>query len=307
MSDQEPRLPPELEREILEISARAVPRVKYTLLTVSRRVYSWIYPLLYETLAFKEWGFIPSLKWLFERQRPEFLASAVRRVLFEDNYESLNILDICPAITHLAISRSEFNPVLAPKIYSLSYLRFLAIYPGALIDLDGRIDETSSGTQPAQNAATAATQATPYGALTRLTHLTLLNRFPDADRMAAFCRSLPALTHLAINLHGFPARFAKFAPLLSLTRLKLLVIHEFCDNVENSIPDTLADVPEGMRDDRVVFTTWNEFYEGLLYGEEEVFWEVAERFVCEKRMGLRDEGEFLARREAHELAEVARF
>ncbi|KAF7300730.1 hypothetical protein MKEN_01297800 [Mycena kentingensis (nom. inval.)] len=51
--NSDPRLPPELEREIFELLAYNCAPMRYPLLLVARRVFAWIEPTLYETLVFR--------------------------------------------------------------------------------------------------------------------------------------------------------------------------------------------------------------------------------------------------------------
>ncbi|KAF7308020.1 hypothetical protein MKEN_01164000 [Mycena kentingensis (nom. inval.)] len=174
-------------------------------------------------------------------------------------YETLNLIlhpNAGPTITARANPTSWRNPsadssclrtnaTFCSSFRALRKLRSVVLYIEAILD---------SG-----DSQIASLHTLPVFA--HLTHLELLDRF---DEMENFCRGLPALTHLALNLHGSE-----------------LVISARSDQ---GISENAARVPVDFWDARLVFTWWDKWYEGLV--GDGGFWNVAEAVVADRARGL---------------------
>ncbi|KAF7289555.1 hypothetical protein MKEN_01504300 [Mycena kentingensis (nom. inval.)] len=270
--NSDPRLPPELEREIFELLAYNCAPMRYPLLLVARRVFAWIEPTLYETLVFRATNLAVHADTIVnicatERvDDPDFLARHVRRIVFDNASSAMYRLDTYPHTTHIAIAQSHYTAVLVDLLLKVKNIRHLVLYH-----------------------TTLGEHRRVLPALVHLTHLSLLEPF---DTMTAFCSALPALTHLSVHLHGNgDHEWKEFQPLLDLAapgpRLSQLVILDFIG--AKSIPIMALRIPAGLRDSRLVLTYWMDFFEGVVDGydgeKRENFWDVAARFVREKSAG----------------------
>ncbi|KAF7289548.1 hypothetical protein MKEN_01503600 [Mycena kentingensis (nom. inval.)] len=282
MATDAPRLPPELERDIFELSARNSARMRYRLLFISRRVLEWIEPILYDTLIFQptdmrmrdpETGArAPHASTVTSARPPEFLIRYVRHIVMDSSAGAIEAPGIYTDITHVAIAQSSHNPRLAQLLLALRNVRVAVFYPTVF---ENRCTEPLS--------------------FDRLTHLTLLK---PVTALFEFCSQMPALTHLAIHLHAYhwSPETLVYQPLLDRRQppLELLVLIDF---TTWSINDAAEWIAPRTRDDRVVLTWWERFYESVVdYPGEGSFWDVAERFVREKRAGARAETELVAAR-----------
>ncbi|KAJ7059520.1 hypothetical protein C8F01DRAFT_1144891 [Mycena amicta] len=272
----DPRLPPELERKILETTAYLHPEMRYKLLFVARRVLIWIEPTLYRTLVFPDHH---RLSTLLAVKPPEFFAKTTRhvslRIIASDDSEAVGILNLCPAVTHLAISVSTDNDdkALPAAFLELQQLRCLSFFPGHVL-----LAPAESATLPVFSS---------------LTHLELLGNDNFVDDMESFCVALPALTHLALYEGYDDPRWPMAERLLLRCKQLLLLVFLSGDEAE---ADGLADrVPEHLADARVVVTWCTTWDEGALEGYN--FWDAASDFAVRKRQGLIKESCFLAERD----------
>ncbi|KAF7325507.1 Zn(2)-C6 fungal-type domain-containing protein [Mycena kentingensis (nom. inval.)] len=88
MSSPEPRLPPELERLILEFAALSFPKHAVALLTVAKRFHVWLLPRLWRTLRQRYRDALPP-SWLSKSS--EFLAANVRHLSMDSDRPGLVI------------------------------------------------------------------------------------------------------------------------------------------------------------------------------------------------------------------------
>ncbi|KAJ7465376.1 hypothetical protein B0H11DRAFT_2240186 [Mycena galericulata] len=191
--EADPRLPPELEHAIFEISALSWPIAIPNLMLVAQRVKIWVEPILYRIVFLSE-GEPPPVegfpRFTFEtflqaidQKPPEFFKSAVRHLFLDDPHyrdggRTLDsILTSCTSITSLfawtalAVHLSALN--------ALDSLHHLAVN---IVDLFGP-NPTGCFAQPL---------------FYNITHLELLDfpaeHLPDA---AASLSLIPRLTHFA--------------------------------------------------------------------------------------------------------------
>ncbi|KAJ7059533.1 hypothetical protein C8F01DRAFT_1231990 [Mycena amicta] len=271
---EDPRLPPELERGIFEITARLHPEMRYKLLFVARRVLIWIEPTLYRALVFPDQH---RLSTLLAVKPLKFFAKTTRHVSlgYLASGDAVGILNLCPAVTHLAISVGEDNDdkALPAAFLELQQLRCLSFYPSDVL-----LAPAESATLPVFSS---------------LTHLELLGNDNSVNDMESFCVALPALTHLALNEDYEDPRWPMAERLLQRCKQLLLVVFLSGDEAE---ADGLADrVPEYLADARVVVTWYTTWDEGALEGNN--FWDAASDFAALKRRGLIKESCFLAERD----------
>ncbi|KAJ7059601.1 hypothetical protein C8F01DRAFT_1145081 [Mycena amicta] len=272
MAAEDPRLPPELERKIFEITARVHPQMRYTLLFVARRVLIWIEPTLYRTLVFENRH---RLSQLLTAKSSEFFAKTTRHVSVGNNAseDAVGVLELCTGVTHLALDLYEINhQVLRSPFRALQQLRRLALYPGYVLLAAAR--DVSRVTVPL---------------FPSLTHLHLFD--DNGDNLKLLCAALPALTHLAVN-GGFAWPTADI--LADCKKLTLLVLVASEQYYVGDIEAELA-VLADLADPRVVVTWYKTWDEGVL--DCYSYWDVAGDFAARKRQGLIEESCFLAERD----------
>ncbi|KAJ7248027.1 hypothetical protein C8J57DRAFT_1358626 [Mycena rebaudengoi] len=121
----EPRLPPELEREIFTRAAISHPETIPVLLPVARRVLIWIEPLLYRVARVSvNWNRdtfpgAPFTSATLKAKPPSFFHTAIRHVLVDEPPERLppgfvDILANCTQIVSFAALRNVTPPWLLP-------------------------------------------------------------------------------------------------------------------------------------------------------------------------------------------------
>ncbi|KAF7303005.1 hypothetical protein MKEN_01263400 [Mycena kentingensis (nom. inval.)] len=272
----DPTLPLELEREIFLLAAMLFPHMRYTLLFVARRVLAWIEPLLYHTLAHDGFNGVTEAHVVARLRTPDFLAKVVRRLSLANG--DTNNLGFYPGITHLALGYLGFDSHLIRHFRTLQHLRCLVVHSNLIAPAAYGLDFATLHTLP------------PFQ---NLTHLMIFLRF---DEMAILCRTLPKLTHLALNLEGLPCKWTHLEDLLSCPQLKLFAV---VDRVKarsagqpTSLEETMSMVPLKVTDPRLVFTHWRKWDEGAT--GDESFWTVAEKFLEAKARGLYHRNSFFA-------------
>ncbi|TFK74248.1 hypothetical protein BDN72DRAFT_833579 [Pluteus cervinus] len=201
-----PRLPPELEREIFELAARIDRAVCRSLLVVSKRVYLWIEPLLYETIiqdkrSGKEATF----------PLPEGKSRYVRNLLLGGTVDwssTDEILRDCPNITNLAVW-CRTTPDCLDIIKNLPLKRLSANFhaltppppPPLITHLIGPQVGLGLGFgfggAPTFSVETYTTPY-PFSHFQTLTHLELTN-FCGEWELCSELSMVPGLTHLAFN------------------------------------------------------------------------------------------------------------
>ncbi|KAJ7059517.1 hypothetical protein C8F01DRAFT_1370432 [Mycena amicta] len=268
MAAANPRLPTELEREILEITARVYPEMRYTLLFVARRARIWIEPLLYRTLILEKTSTLPL--------KPQHLLAAHTRhigLLFMHD-TTTEVLRLCTGITHAAIGElATITEGFHDSFHALRQIQFLACHGDALC-----------------NSARLSKEDAALPVFASLTHLELFNdKLPTC--FLDFCAGLPVLTHLALN--DTDSGWTTMEHLLQrCTNLRLLVLLAISQGEAGSI---VCDVPRSLSDVRFVITWYERWQEGAL--DCYSYWDVADDFVAQKRRGLIKNSVFLAERD----------
>ncbi|KAJ7052060.1 hypothetical protein C8F01DRAFT_1166830 [Mycena amicta] len=271
----EPRLPPELEREIFETTALMYPSTIPPLLRVARRVLIWIEPLLYRTLNVGEDS--PHFQQFHaaSSKPPAFLAQAVRCVVLHTGYDYDTVsgtLSLCTGCTRLAVDGGESARELLP-ILSTWPIQRLAGFLCSTLDLMNVPEDISA-----------------YPLLRCLTHLDLFDsiRSHEVLPIVDALPSLPFLTHLAIS-HSGPldtVRELLERILKDCRHLHILAVPNY-DMAHGAKEDfdahktKMGDVPESLRDPRLVLCSYELWFEGVSDGPN--FWKAAEDLVARKR------------------------
>ncbi|KAJ7040946.1 hypothetical protein C8F04DRAFT_1081094 [Mycena alexandri] len=271
MSGSAETLPPELERQIFELTAKLYPATAPTLLRVAQRVRLWIEPILYETLTIvleTPRGPHPAILQPFLSKPATFFQKNVRNLLLAVRLDKKNeqfdlILSSCSGVVNLALlggptCRSLLCFLAAMKLQRLAVC-LQDLFFTSPIDL----------TLPCFAA---------------LTHLDLLHSTDSSKLTAEDFAALPALTHL--HLYMCPALMN--AVLLRCSGLKVLIHTQF--------PVSLArlNVPQRrkVQDPRLIFlgaythdlwTDWKTRIQGKMD-----LWAHADRFV-QRRNGFIDD------------------
>ncbi|KAF7310232.1 hypothetical protein MIND_00396900 [Mycena indigotica] len=277
----EPRLPPEIEREIFETTAISSPRMCYPLLRVARRVCAWIEPMLYRTLMFHERSTSADLDKLSVAKSREYLARNVRHVIVSATWPgpgtAAEALRLFPGATHLALGNGHFEDDQQDALqaaFTDLRLHRLVCYANAVF--------------PTRDALMAAA-ALPVFA--QLTHLSLFD-IGWTEQQELFYATLPALTHLA------PPH------LTSWRTFERLLRPQACRRLEALVVFSHTDVPQGFADVRLVITiakpwSFGDSEETWAEGVFEVgsFWDVADDFIARKRAGLIPVNNYIAVRD----------
>ncbi|KAJ7150507.1 hypothetical protein C8R43DRAFT_1127986 [Mycena crocata] len=259
-SDLTPRLPPELERYIFELSALAYRSSIPTYLLVAHRVHVWIEPLLYNTLILASSN--KRRPTPVDSREPAFLASHVRhlnvnRALPHDQLRAL--LTACTNTCDLALWVPIPLPNLLPALQAMPLARLSA-------------DITHLFGNPLRvNFAHPA-----FGALTHLE--VLAAGFDDWGLYAGLAR-VPCLSHLAFR-DKFHPRVLRGA-LAHCPRLRAV-------GVVWSARRSAVDVPEGKVVDTrlfmVICVDRVEEWETAARGGCDI-WARAEAFIAKKETG----------------------
>ncbi|KAJ7059600.1 hypothetical protein C8F01DRAFT_1084745 [Mycena amicta] len=257
MAAANPRLPTELEREILEITARLYPEMRYTLLFVARRVLIWIEPLLYRTLILDNIATFPL--------KPRHLLAAHTRhigLLFMHD-TTTEVLRLCTGISHAAISQLVATETFHDSFRALRQIRCLACYADALF-----------------HSVPLSREDAALPVFASLTHLEFFDdEIPTS--LLDFCAGLPVLTHLALNDTEDNRWTTMEHLLMRCTNLQLLVLLAISQDEAESIA---YDVPRSLSDVRFVITWYESWHEGALDCRN--YWDIADDFVAQKRRGL---------------------
>ncbi|KAJ7059563.1 hypothetical protein C8F01DRAFT_1370464 [Mycena amicta] len=255
MAAAHPRLPTELEREILEITARLYPEMRYKLLFVARRVLIWIERLLYRTINFdgSKYPRIPT-------KPPHFFATHTRHIVL-DWYESSEVPKLCTGVTHVALI-----PGAVPEfLRNLRQLQFFICHSDELQVWARTVDGAS------------------LPVFASLTHLELFDH-KSTPFIEGFCARLPALTHLA--LAATTLKFNGWTTMEHLLqRCKVLELLVLLTGSIHDAESVALDVPCRPNDIRFVITCRrHDLTEGV--SDCYAYWDVADAFVAQKRRGL---------------------
>ncbi|KAJ7213615.1 hypothetical protein GGX14DRAFT_619235 [Mycena pura] len=288
----EPSLPPELEREIFEISAVRHPRMAPVLVRVARRVLVWsvvlrsmtmlipmssdvrIEPFLYRAILVNNSRRASTFLKAIKIKGPAF-ADAVRHLRFDPHASAIllvddaaNVLKLCKGVTNFATLGRFTNPTLLPVLATMHIQRLVV----RLSDLFG-----------GRHAIDLA-----HPLFMTITHLDILEPLLDSDVALDICPALPALpalTHLCLGtMTSSTTLWTTLDMLLAdCARLQLLAVlwpkHTASSDVMlASTP--LRDVRLVMGLDRNISVDWAAGATGLPN-----FWTEAESFVARKRSG----------------------
>ncbi|KAF7309301.1 Zn(2)-C6 fungal-type domain-containing protein [Mycena indigotica] len=260
---EEPRFPPELEREILEFAARICPESIPNLLCVARRVLLWIEPLVYHTLEIDSSKRFKAFLAATKSRPPDFFARHVHRLIIHISYDRDSPLDdawaalaLCTGVTRVAGVGAIVNPPLAWVLAGMRLERvalYLShVFPGS-VELDSQCFQT-------------------------LTHLDLFDDLWNnevAMEYAAKLARLPALTHLALN--GTVDWDVTENLLQNCESLRILVV---LWSLSASEGQTRAkEVP--FRDDRFLMSKYTNMTAGVQ--DPPSLWSQAEEFIRRKR------------------------
>ncbi|KAF7330039.1 hypothetical protein MKEN_00268000 [Mycena kentingensis (nom. inval.)] len=272
--DSEPRLPPELEREIFELAAQCL-QSNLNLLLVARRVHEWVEPCLYRVVrVVKNSRPLSALLRAMSDNRSSLLVAGVRCVFFESpaaGTEALNqeILAQCPNVTRVALTPGFSGAAALAALEKLGHLEYLTANLGRLFPLD--ID----GTHPV---------------LARVTHLSLLDNLHSDEKQEAILAALPAipsLTHLRLDflVAGQVRRIFETCP-----RLEILLLNNTATQAYSHRFPTARDEPRVVR--IANFSTYSSFWTDWLrgaYGLADA-WQLAEECVRSRLCGEGDAG-----------------
>ncbi|KAF7293759.1 hypothetical protein HMN09_01171200 [Mycena chlorophos] len=143
-ANDEPRLPPELEREVFETAAVRHRSMTSTLMRIARRVHDWMKPLLYDILAFKQ----PSMQTDTFLQAiasdPTFAARSVRHIFFEAQHDpgldpleiGLKVLQQCTGVVRFGTTYTFTGRRVLDALGNLPNLRYLTAELSSLLSWD---------------------------------------------------------------------------------------------------------------------------------------------------------------------------
>ncbi|KAJ7050674.1 hypothetical protein C8F01DRAFT_676753 [Mycena amicta] len=296
MSDDEPRLPLELEHKIFLSTAVLHPATIPTLLLVAHRVLTWFEPLLYRPLHIgKERLHAAQLATALSKPST-FLARAVQSVVLhahEGRYDVdavRTVLSLCTGVNGLAVFGVGYqDPELLPLLSTL-HLQRLSGYVSDLVDIS---QESSLG------------EIAAHPMLHNLTHLDLLHdlEFHTASVIVGVLADLPFLTHFAVSLaHWQGGRLDNISPWLVLIlnncrRLQILVVTYYHGSMHGNLATrqwqaAARNIPKSLHDPRFVLCPFRHWFEGVL--DEPNYWTIAEAFVACKQRQEVDANDFWA-------------
>ncbi|KAJ7052094.1 hypothetical protein C8F01DRAFT_1376435 [Mycena amicta] len=273
-SDDEPRLPRELEREIFYTAALLHPLTIPTLLRVARRVLIWVEPLLYRVLTIGGPSGVAQLN-AASSKPPAFLARAVRCLVLDGGCDY--------GTASSTLSLHQLLPIIAAGAMPLQRMA------GYLSD----IMHITDASRPEEIAA--------HPVFHCLTHLDFFETVSDTTpAMMGLLLCLPRLTHLAFYYRQRLDQICEWVePVLKNCRtLHILVMlyYDRSDPTDDSAAqrDAMGEVPESLRDPRLVLCPYDSelWYEGALDGPN--YWTLAEDFVARKRRREVDANDFWA-------------
>ncbi|KAJ7191738.1 hypothetical protein GGX14DRAFT_380853 [Mycena pura] len=260
-----PRLPPELELAVFQLTAWFHPEMTHTLILVCKRVCTWVEPLLYKVVQNNSTGSEDRILRMMTSKPPEYLQAHVRHVAlinFIDRRDVADLLSTCTDIEDLAIwTPGDTYPALLDDMRHLTRLRHLSIN---IFDLFGGYSRFQL--PPVEQLPLS---------LVNLTHLDVFGT-PTAE-LCPFFGMLSALTHLAFSDIYMPLLMQH--ALDTCPALQVLVIVWTQSDAHEETPET----PE-ITDPRfctVFCTNFNEDWEmGAWDGED--FWYRAEAVIAAK-------------------------
>ncbi|KAJ7435857.1 hypothetical protein FB451DRAFT_1379198 [Mycena latifolia] len=267
-----PAFPPELEREIFEMTALMHPGAIPTLSRVAYRTHVWIEPLLYRVVRVNgdpAWSGISSalLRATKLEPAPSFFHN-VRHILLDtsaawDFDGTRNVLNLCTGLVDLAVigvlGTVALDPAILPILQKIQLRRFSAVL-ARLFGGSDLIDLT-------------------HPAFASITHLNIFDEIGERIRAQIPLPLLPTLTHLALY-EQVPWDLVKEL-LEECPRLHVLLV-AFHKTVEESGRDWARKAP--IDDVRFVVTQYTDYttdWEGGAKGLAD-FWSLADDFVARK-------------------------
>ncbi|KAF7314096.1 hypothetical protein HMN09_00568700 [Mycena chlorophos] len=298
----EPRLPPDLEREIFEIFADLNPLMIPSVLTVARRVLDWIQPFLYRSILCDgaqtaaspaESSAFNALETLAQTNLDTFhrLAGAVRSVVIARHDDPFRVLPRLTQTTHLALSPSVAAPTQAHMLSF--YLRHMPRVSRVAVCLPNSFPVKEFGTP----------ESLPADLLKGITHLELFDGQPDQqddvlERIIPFLCLLPRLTHLAVN--GIITLEGIAALLRGCKHLRVLCWLATSNTVLTAkrhrlLGEAAADFHFDERLVLIKYADWAEAV-ALPHPLRSNYWNIAEQFIRAKRDGEIDAQRFFVDR-----------
>ncbi|KAJ7446000.1 hypothetical protein B0H11DRAFT_1930343 [Mycena galericulata] len=264
-----PFLPPDLEREIFELSAHLYSESAPKLLLVARRVLTWIEPLIYRAISV-EGDSAPILHAL--RMKPQFFDDNVQHLFIADVFSGDNleeILSACTGIRSLVLlgaSTSVLSLVLlAPKPYARSAV--LRLRPQKLAI---HLESLFGGTDLVDFSLPL---------FTTITHLDMFDILSEFIGPWPNLALLPALTHLALVAYTPAAVMMEL--LRNCPRLEVLVSRHFwTETLENPIFVEDVRFISMLLPVSDIKTDWESGANGGMD-----FWARADKFVALKQRG----------------------
>ncbi|KAJ7055527.1 hypothetical protein C8F01DRAFT_453246, partial [Mycena amicta] len=272
-SDDEPRFPPEMEREIFLTTALLYPSTIPPLLRVAHRVLIWVEPVLYRILHIGDDPLHVARLTAASSKPPAFLAQAVRCVVLHNggrnNDAAHRTLSWCTGVTSLAGRPDIYAPELLPILSAMPVQRLTGLMTTII---DGEI------------AAHSIFRA--------LTHLEIFEGLetPSGLIIIGVLPSLPCLTHLALNLIERLDDIGERMEIIlkNCHHLNVVVVVVYypvaIEEILAARRAAIGEIPECLRDPR--FVVWSgdaRWYEGVL--DQPNYWTVTEDFVARKQRG----------------------
>ncbi|KAJ7059739.1 hypothetical protein C8F01DRAFT_1145501 [Mycena amicta] len=226
---EDPRLPPELEREVCELTALMHPETVPTLIRVAQRIHEWTEPFLYRTVRVRPSRHFDAFLRALRTKPPSFLAASVRNIHFESvpecTYElCLEIISKCPGIIRLGTTRVFTGPRTLEPLNTLRNVRHLALSLCPLFQGPQNVD-------PAVEPIFA-----------HITHLSLHDTMSSESHqvICSVLPRMPCLTHIRVNSYQLPAEVVRQL-LSTCARLEILLATAGSNSLFNGLGYPLGD------------------------------------------------------------------
>ncbi|KAJ7059114.1 hypothetical protein C8F01DRAFT_1301401 [Mycena amicta] len=310
MTSLPPVLPPDLEREIFELVALAMPQMLPSLLHVAHRVHLWTEPLLWRTIQItpRHPANITAFLDVARHKSAAFLAQHVKRVIVQyprltprktELNVILHLLRSCTGIQRLAVT--VYHPPFHVEL--LSIIQTFVGIQRLTLELEYLFPGYSIG---------IARPQLPF--FSTITHLDTNDEIDsdepdDIEGFIARLQLFPALTHVALNnMDPFNLRTLLATPFPHLAVVvDLMAINGYVMTLGQGPPVELDD-PEWQLHDvdaemRVVVTWARNWGEGV--ADAPTIWTIAESFLQQKRKGEISDGHYNS--EGHSGASASAF
>ncbi|KAJ7055492.1 hypothetical protein C8F01DRAFT_1373456 [Mycena amicta] len=289
-SDDEPRFPLEMEREIFLTTALLYPSTIPPLRRVAHRVLIWVEPVLYRILHISDNPLDVAQLAAASSKPPAFLAQAVRCVVLHNgrnNDAAHRTLSRCTGVTSLAGHWDTYAPELLPILSAMPVQR-----------LTGSMTAFIDGFKLWHGDRIA------HSIFRALTHLEIFEglQTPSGLVIVGVLPSLPCLTHLAISLVerldviGERLEIVlKNCHHLNVVVVLVCYLASTSEGILAALQAAIGEIPECLRDPRFVVKLGEHtrrWYDGVL--DQPNYWTVAEDFVARKQRGEVDANNFWA-------------